>query len=121
MKILHLTLNKLWYELIDINEKDEEYRDIKQYWVSRLVDEMSPVEYKTSCSFTIDDVGEFEADSFVHFDVVEFRNGYSKTARRMRFKISSISVGTGHFEWGAEPGKQYFVIKLGERISIWKP
>lgn len=26
-------------------------------------------------------------------------------------------IGTGNPDWGAEPGKQYFVIRLGERMS----
>jgi hypothetical protein len=34
----------------------------------------------------------------------------------MTFEIKDIILGRGKEEWGAEPGKDYFVIKLGERI-----
>jgi hypothetical protein len=34
----------------------------------------------------------------------------------MTFKITEIKCGGGKEEWGAEPGKDYFVIKLGERV-----
>lgn len=44
------------------------------------------------------------------FTHVRFHRGYTKTT--MTFEIESISFGTGKEEWGAEPGKMYFVIKL---------
>ena len=31
-------------------------------------------------------------------------------------KCKGITVGKGNTEWGAEKDKQYFVIKLGDRI-----
>ena len=37
-EILNLTLKKKWYDLILFGEKKEEYRDIKDYWVGRLID-----------------------------------------------------------------------------------
>ena len=39
------------------------------------------------------------------------RNGYSKGAPVITEEIESITIGTGRPEWGAEPGKIYFVIK----------
>ena len=38
MKILHLTLKKEWFDMILSGEKLEEYRDIKDYWTTRLVE-----------------------------------------------------------------------------------
>ncbi len=94
-KILHLTLKKKWFDMIDSGEKKEEYREINQYWEDRLGEDAN---------------GKFH-------DVVEFRNGYQKEARRMRFIIEDITNDYGKIEWGADPDKVYFVIKLGERIS----
>jgi hypothetical protein len=96
MKILYLTLKRRWYDMIDSGEKLEEYRELKQYWEDRLGEDVN---------------GRFH-------DAVEFRNGYHREARRMKFAIDEIVVGPGNPEWGAEPGKEYFVIKLGERITI---
>ena len=36
MKILHLSLKKEFYTLIESGVKTEEYREIKPYWVKRL-------------------------------------------------------------------------------------
>ena len=35
----------------------------------------------------------------------------------MTFRIGCFILSTGKEEWGAEPNKHYFVIKLGERIE----
>ena len=100
MKTLHLTLKKKWFDMISSGEKTEEYREIKPYWISRL--------------------GNVEAlgETFIRsFDVVEFRNGYQKNAPKIRLEWKGIQKRTGKTEWGALPGEQYFVIKLGKIIS----
>lgn len=35
-KILTLTISKQWFDMIADGRKDEEYREIKPYWVARL-------------------------------------------------------------------------------------
>ena len=35
-KILTLTISKQWFDMIADGKKDEEYREIKPYWVARL-------------------------------------------------------------------------------------
>ena len=35
----------------------------------------------------------------------------------MTFRIGYFILSMGKEEWGAEPNKMYFVIKLGERIE----
>lgn len=57
---------------------------------------------------------------YTDFDTVVFTLGYPRKddiSRRMEFKVSDISIDCGKPEWGAEPDKKYFVIKLGERIK----
>lgn len=104
-KVLHLTLKKKWFDMIDSGEKKEEYRDIKPHWIKRLTD-----------SFTTDD----NMYSFLfqpkEFDTIEFRNGYAKDAKKLRFEFGILAIRKGRPEWGAEPGKKYFVIKLGEKL-----
>lgn len=36
-KILHLTLKKKWFDMILSGVKKEEYREVKAYWVDRLL------------------------------------------------------------------------------------
>lgn len=37
-KVLTLTINKEWFDMIVAGEKTEEYRVIKEYWVKRIID-----------------------------------------------------------------------------------
>lgn len=98
MKTLHLTLKKKWFDIIASGEKTEEYREDKEYWHRRL-------QRNSSIGFITK-----------KFDVVVFKNGYSKNAPTISFKCLEIKCGTGRQEWGAESGKKYFVIKLGEKV-----
>lgn len=117
MKVLHLTLKKKWFDMIARGEKNEEYRELKDYWATRLVDEIdfNPREDESWVSRN----HEFRIGMITPkaFDIVSLKNGYSINAPKMKFKIDDILVWAGKYEWGAEPGKKYFVIKLGERIN----
>lgn len=108
MKVLHLTLKKKWFDMIASGEKMEEYREIKRYWMSRLLTPRKEIDPDTF-GWAIG----FYAGTFSH---VQFRNGYSKNSPTMLFKATGIRVDYGKPKWGAEPGKKYFVIKLGDKI-----
>jgi len=109
MKVLHLTLKKKWFDMIDSGEKTEEYRTIKRHWIARLIENSEYLQ-------DLEDIELIEI-SFIKFDAVEFVNGYSLNAPRFTIKCDSIYISDGRPEWGAEPGKKYFVIKLGEKIK----
>lgn len=116
MKKLHLVLKGKWFDMIDSGVKLEEYREIKGYWVKRLLCWIG-----RSCQFFGEDYSrtdrlQIPSGYYKAFDVVEFQHGYSKTARRMKFECLGIEIRTGNTDWGAEPGKEYFVIKLGKRL-----
>jgi hypothetical protein len=97
MKVLHLALKKKWFNMTDFGEKSEDYREINEYWISRLCRHNS--------------YGHFKS-----FDQVFARNGYNPKNRSWTRKFLGIEMREGRPEWGAEPGKKYFVIKLGEKI-----
>lgn len=97
MKKLHLILKRKWFEMIASGEKTEEYRDCSPYWTKRLE------KFK-------------HAETLPGLFHVVFRLGYYSNAPRMTFEIDSITVGKGREEWGAEPGKEYYIIKLGKRL-----
>ncbi len=105
MKTLHLNLKSCWYDLIEQGIKTEEYREIKPFWIKRLCNNF----------YQHQETGEWMADYYKHFDAVKFTYGYTK--RTMTFKVESITIGEGKTEWGADPGKEYFKIKIGERIA----
>lgn len=98
MITLKLVLKKKWYDMIDSGEKPEEYRNITEYWTVRLHPYIQLLEH-----------GEQIA--------VRFYLGYRLNRPHMEFLIDGIGSGEGNPEWGAEPGKKYFVINLGERLT----
>ena len=104
--ILYLPLKKKWFDMIVSGIKKEEYREINDYWTKRLVE----TEGNLIDGFT-----------FKQYDFIEFTLGYpaaDNTDARARFKFAGIEKTTGCPEWGAEPGKRYYVIKIGERIKL---
>lgn len=111
MKILYLPLNKEPYDMIECGEKPEEYREIVNYWVVRLLvcaktcGRRCDKDRSHACLF---------GPVFKHFDAVCFSYGYTK--RRMMFECKGITIGQGRSEWGA-PDHETFIIKLGERIQ----
>ena len=78
-KILHLTLVKRWFNEILERTKKFEYRDIKPYWTKRLFDD------------------DWTAKEF---DVIVFKNGYSKDAPMMKVEFKGVKTNekTGSYE-----------------------
>ena len=98
-KTLQLALKKKWFDMIKAGIKKEEYREINNYWKSRFI--------AASVIFT----GQILA--FSKFENIVFTLGYPKSTdneRRLEFNNPKIQIGEGRPEWGAEPGKLYFVI-----------
>lgn len=129
MKTLDLVLKRKWYDMIASGEKTEEYREIKPYWITRLLCEHSiylpDKEYKIGrlrANFFASSLNalkyqlERQDVKFRNFDKVTFHLGYAKDRPSMTFAIKEIVVDEGKEEWGALPGETYFVIKLGERL-----
>jgi hypothetical protein len=111
MKTLHLTLKKQWFDKTDSGEKPEEYREIKPYWIKRLCDV-----HDGMIGGDFMDPHNVTAYTFKKFDAVFARNGYSTKAPTWKRRFIYTTINVGLPEWGAEPGKKYFVIKLGEKL-----
>ncbi len=92
MNILHLTLIKKWFDEILAGTKKFEYRDVKKYWTSRLFNEDGSVR---------------------EYDVIYFRNGYSKDCRKMKVEFKGVENGN----W---KGNRVYAIKLGNVIWAGK-
>ena len=81
-KVLTLTVSKQWFDMIVADEKTEEYRDIKPYWASRLVNQQAESgevlfdEFGGYCRA----IGKLEYKPYTH---VLFINGYSKDSPRI--------------------------------------
>ncbi len=58
----------------------------------------------------IDELLRYFGVSFRKFDVVRFRNGYSKDAPAFTVPLKSITVENGNDKWGADHGLFSFVL-----------
>ena len=112
-KVLPLVLEKKWFEKIVSGEKTEEYREIKPYWASRLVNQESESgevlfdEFGGYCRVQ----GEPEYKPFTH---VLFYAGYAKDRQVVEKKIESISIGKPQKGMCPEEwlNKDVFIIKF---------
>lgn len=123
MKTLTLSLKKKWFDMIKSGEKKEEYREIKPHYIRQFI-KFEPLKYDLIGDYNFHkgfDEGEIKGieDELLNLkhDTLVFTLGYPKaddTERRLTFKNPRIRIGTGKPEWGAVPGKLYFVITWEE-------
>ena len=102
MKTLTLSLKKPWFDMIKSGKKKEEYREFNEFWIKRLT---------WTNRYSKEQRNPFNGT--ILFDRLVFTLGYPKTddkERRLEFKNPKIRIDKGLPEWGAEPGKLYFVI-----------
>ena len=110
-KPLILHLKSKWFYMIQAGIKKEEYREINSYWISRLI---KPGEKKG--------FRQLGTECFKEFPEVHFYLGYPKKTEKNKICIKkpyyekpfvNIRIDNGVKDWGAEPGKKYFVISWG--------
>ena len=112
-KVLTLVVSKQWFDMIVAGEKTEEYREIKKYWVSRLVNQQAESgdvlfeEFGGYCRV----IGKLEYKPYTH---VLFSNGYRKDSPRIEKEVDSITIGKP--KKGLCPDKwldtEFFIIKF---------
>ena len=91
--MLTLPIKKKWFDMILTGEKKEEYRELNQYYQSRFFPYLGWSDGEKRRLF------------------VCFRNGYRKDSPRFVARCT-VTVGEGKPEWGAEPGKKYYVLHI---------
>lgn len=125
--ILHVTLKKKWFDMeSDPNpdaRKNEEYREIKPYWIKRLLCDVQvkdpSIKYEGLAEL-IKDGSDHVSYSFEEFDVYQARNGYAKDAPIVRRQVLGIEVGNAKPEWSDNWQGKVFIIRLGDIIR-WQP
>ncbi|WP_137905412.1 hypothetical protein [Chryseobacterium sp. 2VB] len=121
---LQLSLKKKWFDMTKAKIKPEDYREITPYWCSRLLQFKSQNIKQSNFEalfnlnnyqFVIDFINENY--DLKHFDLNVMTLGYPSkgdTERILKLEHAGIEIREGNPEWGAEPGKLYFVIKHGK-------
>lgn len=108
--MLVLPIKKKWFDIILFGEKKEEYREIKPYWTKRF--------YNNLMDLTI----VRDADSKISYikcakGSVTFKNGCQKNAPKIKCYIE-LNKGYGKQEWGAEQGKEYYILEILEMLEV---
>lgn len=99
--MLILPISAKWFDMIICGIKKEEYREIKPYYTSRFK--------------TIGLLDRYGLPTVMKTRII-LRNGYSSTSRQAIVEVS-LDVKTGNPEWGAEPGKEYYCLKINNVMS----
>ena len=108
--MLILPIKKKWFDMIVSGEKKEEYREIKPYYDSRFMNAFGFL--LAGGQMVYGEAAPEEIRKPWPVPVV-FRNGYSKDSPEIVCKCT-LQFGEGKPEWGAEPGKMYYVLKIQE-------
>lgn len=96
--MLILPIKKKWIDMILSGEKKEEYREIKPYYKSRF----ATVFGEKNLSESVDECPAKE---------IVFKNGYSSDNPSF-VATCRLRKGTGNPKWGAEKGKEYYILKI---------
>lgn len=115
-KELRLSLKKKWFEMTKAGIKTEDYRELNEYWISRFVYAGSYLEKGLNHTVLIN--GRWYKPK--PFTINTMTLGYPKSGdkeRTLKLEHLGIEIREGNPEWGAEPGKVYFVIKHGKIIE----
>lgn len=118
MSNLQLSLKTKWFELTKSGVKTEDYREINDYWVSRLC-----LKHKNNvivCGADLTHKHSGSQFSLKHFKTNTMTLGYPKkgdSERILRLEHKGIEIRTGNPDWGAEPDKLYFVILHGSVVE----
>ena len=113
MKTLTLTISEPWFSMIRDGKKKEEYREIKDHYFHLLYNYVAMQKFFgiPPQPYHFDRPQVFHTKQFQkNFDMLVLRNGYRADSPKITLKNPKIRIGTGRPEWGAEPGKNYFVI-----------
>ena len=90
-KVLTLNVSKQWFNMIVAGEKTEEYREIKPYWTSRLVNQRAE-----SVDILFDEFGGYSTvvgkPEYKPFTHILFYAGLAEDRQVVEKKIESISI-----------------------------
>lgn len=132
---LQLSLKSKWFEMTKAGIKTEDYREINDYWIKRLVDTVTFFggRYDSMKNISVKEAGISNVNllhvtpdvlskdvKLKKFDYNIMTLGYPKSAdteRILKLEHKGIEIRTGNPEWGAEPNKLYFVIMHGAILA----
>lgn len=116
LRVLRLTLTRVWFLAIQSGEKREEYRELKQHWHSRFVERKTtnhrdPV-YRESYQRVTTGLRQY--------DLVHFRNGYQTNAPELMVHCEGVRIGQPRAGWAPKSalGIDHYVVALGGQCRV---
>lgn len=95
-----LILKRKWYDKLLAGEKEEDYRDIKPYYTTRLQNILG----KEKMSLLL------QGKEVLLGDVV-FKLGYKKDACSFT-EMTTVRIGKGNPDWGADGNREQYIFRL---------
>lgn len=107
--MLTLPIKKKWFDMILSGEKPEEYREITPYWTVRMQNQFGVILLNEEQLVPFEVVVPERARDALQ--LIRFRNGYAAGSPSFLARCT-LRIGAGKPEWGAEPGRKYFVLGI---------
>lgn len=104
-KRIILPTREPWFSKMRNGEKLDEYREDKDYYTVRFANF-----FGMGTSEFHDALVTGPRKSFPEIEII-FRNGYSKKSPEFT-AYCRMGYGTGRPDWGAEPGKNYYILHI---------
>ena len=92
-----IPIKKKWFEMILSGEKKEDYREVTEYWITRLLDYSGLLGYQ---------------------DIFIFRNGFRLDSPAFAAEVETCRQLGGNPEWGAKAEQIYIVIRIKRVIGL---
>lgn len=110
--MLVLPIKKKWFDMIKSGEKKEEYREIKDYYDTRIGYAFG--------SFPLRQCAPEWRDKLMKERTIDvlFKNGYGYDVPTIYAKCK-VRIDYGKKEWGAVEGTQYYVLEILKK-EVWK-
>ena len=109
--MLILPIKKQWFDMILSGEKKEEYREIKPYYDKCLGNEVIGFPFTDEIIKNFKNIKQYDEKQFKNNIEIIFRNGYKADSPKIKC-ICKLAIGEGKKEWGAEEGKEYYILEI---------
>lgn len=102
--VLQLVLTHQWYDMIESGKKKEEYRRLDSKRWGKTFGQGNKI-LISGCLHDPKDV------------IIRFYRAYAKNRKHMDIQCKGLKIAYGKAEWGANEGKEYYVLSLGDIIN----
>ncbi len=101
-RLIVFHLKEKWFRMYQNGEKTEEYREPIEKWILHIAKHGYQLRLQDGIVAELD-LAYPKKDDF---------------SRKLFFQIENFTVGFGDMRLGAEPGKVYYITKMGRRLLV---